>query len=651
MAALCVATDSFLTEGAALIRWVKVIFCILLAAAAPFVGGITAQADVAISVVTASTYVQSGYVYVVGEIRNQGSSSFEFARVNINYYDSSNNLIATDYTYAWEQVVDPGNRSPFEDVMSEPAGFDHVALAGVSAEPASQASNRNFTTSISNTFTDSGGYQHLVGTVTNDNTSTDSFVKVLFTFYDGSGTVVDTDYTYISSDSNSDLASRQSASFELFRVPRPYAQVTAFATSADPGSPLPNSPPIGSWEGLRLAVGGFAVGGWALDADTTAAVGVHVYVDGGFFAAMTAAGDRPDVAQAYPAYGPNHGFNGAWALGPGMHTICLYAINTPAGPNPSLGCHQWNQPANPFGNLDADARGYNGLSVSGWGIDPDTASSIAVHVYVDGSFAGGTSASDSRGDLAGMYPAFGSSHGFHLTVPIAPGRHTVCAYGINVGGGANASLGCRSVAAGTPVGSFDGVARRPGGLLASGWTLDPDTTSSINAHVYVDGQFGQGGQAAASRPDVASAFPGYGGAHGVGLMVPMTDTQHSVCMYGLDADGEPNSVLGCRTVNLSGTPYGSLDSAGRSGNNLTLAGWAIDPDTSSSIAVHVYVDGHLVQVLGASGARSDVASAYPGYGSAHGFSTAVAVSSGGHQVCVYAINDSGVNPQLACRSV
>ena len=84
-------------------------------------------------------------------------------------------------------------------------------------------------------------------------------------------------------------------------------------------------------------------------------------------------------------------------------------------------------------------------AVSGWALDPDTAASIPVHVYLDGTLTAGT-ASLARSDIAAAYPGYGAAHGYSVTVSGAPGTHTLCVYGIEIAGtGANSLRGCRVV--------------------------------------------------------------------------------------------------------------------------------------------------------------------------------------------------------------
>ncbi|MCW2508131.1 MAG: hypothetical protein JWP68_1279 [Modestobacter sp.] len=99
-------------------------------------------------------------------------------------------------------------------------------------------------------------------------------------------------------------------------------------------------------------------------------------------------------------------------------------------------------------------------------------------------------------------------------------------------------------------------------------------------------------------------------------------------------------------------PVGSLDSATVSGVNLTMSGWALDPDApTTSVPVHVYVDG-TPTVVTADGARPDIAAAYAGAGAAHGWSYTTVLPEGVHTVCAYAIDVAAGpgNTTLGCRT-
>ena len=311
---------------------------------------------------------------------------------------------------------------------------------------------------------------------------------------------------------------------------------------------------------------------------------------------------------------------------------------------------------NPFGTLETAQRVPGYVSVSGWTIDPDTTGSVAVHVYVDGAWAGLTSADVSRPDVGTAYPGWSANHGFAANIAVGPGDHRVCAYALNVGSGStNPLLGCQTVV-GTPLGSLDAATSTgPGEVTATGWALDPDTTGPIAVDAYVDGTMVARVRTGVSRPDVAQVFSG-GGNGGYALDVPgLPAGPHQLCTYAINVgSGTGNPQLGCRTVVVQGgVPFGNFEQADPVFAGAHLQGWVADPDTSAPVDVHVYVDGNWAAATTASISRPDVVGALPLVGIRRGFALDVGMTSGTHTVCTYAINvgAGSSNPQIGCRQV
>ena len=410
---------------------------------------------------------------------------------------------------------------------------------------------------------------------------------------------------------------------------------------------------------MRVQPGGAAISGWAIDPNTKAPISVHVYVDNKFHQAVLANVARPDIARAYPSFGPDHGFSVSSTIAAGAHTVCIYAINVGAGGNPKLGCMSLLIGGNPTGSLDEVVKQANdgaGVTVGGWALDRDTTSPITVHLYADGVFVEAITANTSRPDIAAHFPGYGADHGFAASFALGQGTHTVCAYGINVGtGSGNPSLGCRRITLSfNPVGRLDGVRQIPGGISVSGWALDPDTSASINVDTYADGVFLGRLLASNSRPDVAKAYPGYGAAHGYSGTFSLAQGQHQVCEYALNVGpGSTNPVIGCATITLNFSPYGSFDAVTRSaaGTSATVSGWAIDPDApTTALTVAVSLDGGTATDVVASRSRADVAKAHPSAGANHGFGLSVPVSDTEHTICVTALNvQFGNDTSLGCR--
>lgn len=318
---------------------------------------------------------------------------------------------------------------------------------------------------------------------------------------------------------------------------------------------VPGEVPVGSLDAATTRTGWVDVRGWALDGSTTAAVDVHVYVDGVGAGVLRAGASRPDVARLAPAWGPAHGFAGAVPVTGGPHEVCVYAINAgPGSGNPLLGCRDVVAPGTPVGGLDLTAPAGGGLLVDGWALDPDTASAAGVHVYVDGRFVRSATAGRSRPDVGARFPATGSAHGYRLTVPAAPGARRVCVYALNGAGAAapSTTLGCRTVqvATGSPFGAFDSVTRSgSSSVRVRGWEIDPDSAAAGVLHVHVDGRPVGAFTTGTSRPDVGAAYPGFGGARGYDLVVPAAPGRRTVCVYGIDQPGTaPHTQLGCRVV-------------------------------------------------------------------------------------------------------
>ena len=221
---------------------------------------------------------------------------------------------------------------------------------------------------------------------------------------------------------------------------------------------MPTGSPFGS---LDVATGGaeqLTVAGWSVDPDTTAPIATHIYVDGSGVALLVADQPRADVAGVFPAYGPNHGYGVTVAATPGTHQVCAWAIDVGAGDN-TANCRTVTVTSRPpFGSLDVATAGTGNVRVEGWAIDPSVPTTpVSIHVYVDGRFWTGATASVTRNDVGTAYPGTGTSHGYSIVLaPLTGGTHQVCTYAINDGPGDNTTLGCRTVALSMP-GTFGAI--------------------------------------------------------------------------------------------------------------------------------------------------------------------------------------------------
>lgn len=146
---------------------------------------------------------------------------------------------------------------------------------------------------------------------------------------------------------------------------------------------------------------------------------------------------------------------------------------------------------NPVGSIDAVSSPEPGVvTVREWALDRDNAgASIDVHAYVGGEAGAADVDGHSIGANAArpdVNSALGvpGNHGFDRTFTTRrSGNLPVCFYAINIGGGGNTLLGCRTIGIpdANPRGTLDNVAARGAGNVGvAGWALDPsDTGRSI----------------------------------------------------------------------------------------------------------------------------------------------------------------------------
>ncbi|MDT0211827.1 hypothetical protein [Curtobacterium sp. BRD11] len=99
-----------------------------------------------------------------------------------------------------------------------------------------------------------------------------------------------------------------------------------------------NAKPIGSLDAVTGVSKAVQVSGWAIDTDTPGtSIPVDVYVDG-VGKRVVAKTSRPDVAAAYSGAGAAHGFSVKLPAKTGSRSVCVYAIDSQAGANTTLGC-------------------------------------------------------------------------------------------------------------------------------------------------------------------------------------------------------------------------------------------------------------------------------------------------------------------------
>lgn len=394
------------------------------------------------------------------------------------------------------------------------------------------------------------------------------------------------------------------------------------------GSPTTTAPQYGSLDAAAGVRGGISITGWSFDPNTSSSSYIWVNVDGQGKAYVA----NKELAwfNAYlPGYGSFHGFSEVVAAPPGDHEVCVY------GTYSLLSCKWINVPAGQ-GSLDSAVGTWGGINVSGWAIDFATEAPTNVVFNVDNGSDIVQPASLSLPWIASYFPGLGSNHGFKTKIAVSPGSHEICAsamYGTN-----RELMGCKSVIVPRGAGSVDSATATNGGIVVSGWSVDYTSPDSSYVWINVDGQ-GRAYKTNKALSWLSNYMPGIGQNNGYEIRIPARKGSHSVCVTGSE------NLLGCKTVVVTKSADGHVDSASGVDGGIRLKGWSVDLTTTASSYIWVNVDGaggpHLANV-----SLSWFESYYPGSGANHGFDVTIPKPAGTYHVCVY-----GTEAQLSCSNI
>jgi hypothetical protein len=314
--------------------------------------------------------------------------------------------------------------------------------------------------------------------------------------------------------------------------------------------------------------------------------------------------------------------------------------------------------SNPIGNVDGVSySGNNTVRITGWSYDRDQPSTeLSVAIFVDGTAIGWFPTGALRPDVNSAFGIPGN-HGFDISIPMNPGRHSIQVNAINVGGGNdNPVIGGGSVRVGlNPIGNLDSLTGLDGAMILRGWAYDPDEPGTeIKVAVYVDGVPRDWYPTGQPRPDVNQVF-GIPGNHGFDITVDAAPGQRTAATYGINVGGgDDNPKFGGGGTTVGFLPWGHIDGIGVSDHTVRISGWTYDPDQPSTpIQVAVYRGGQGIGWFPTGVSRPDVNSALNIPGN-HGFDITLTNTPPGNQsFALYAINVGrpGINPLLGTTSI
>ena len=423
----------------------------------------------------------SGDLVWTGACYNNGSTSAIFVRIDIDVYDSANNLLGSDFSYIWGgtnakttgsgtyiNALGPGESGFFRvwtDISYAQA--DHLVYIFSYYTYAHTAANAMVDFSGSVYYRSYLGSLNFYGNIKNSSSNWITyFTVVAFAAFDNTDTyVLDVDWDFIDGSSygasSSALYPGETGAFDLWFLFADYSEASvsylhSFEWNETTASPLPEqNPPFGNFatpiDGANVS-SSIAVTGWALDDSGVEHVKIYrksgnslVYIGDASFVE----GARPDVAALYPEY-PNNTRAG-WGYmmltnflpNGGNGTFEIHAIATDVvGKTTTLGSktlHCDNAHAvKPFGAIDTPEQGGTASGDSfinwGWVLTPQPnmipTDGSTLNVFVDGVNLGHPTYNIYRSDLAALFPGYENSNGaagyFYLdTTAYSNGVHTI----------------------------------------------------------------------------------------------------------------------------------------------------------------------------------------------------------------------------------
>lgn len=136
-----------------------------------------------------------GYFHLIGEVENLGEHNTEHNRVRVDFYDERGTLYTTGSGECYREVIEPGEKSPFEIVFAKaPQGANYKLTAEWDVTDRQPGGQMVFT-GVKSTI-EADGHFVLTGEIGNEGKQIIENAMVLGTFYDASGKVVAVGFTF-----------------------------------------------------------------------------------------------------------------------------------------------------------------------------------------------------------------------------------------------------------------------------------------------------------------------------------------------------------------------------------------------------------------------------------------------------------------------
>lgn len=131
------------------------------------------------------------YVEIFGELQNTGNKNLRLIKLTATLYDSDGKEMGTDYSYAYTDILLPGDKAPFS-IMLGPTGRDYESytLEVTSYKETTEEPYRDFEFLNTSSYINDNGYYCVKGEIKNTDSQNIDSVAVIITFYNAEGKVI-----------------------------------------------------------------------------------------------------------------------------------------------------------------------------------------------------------------------------------------------------------------------------------------------------------------------------------------------------------------------------------------------------------------------------------------------------------------------------
>ena len=208
-----------------------------------------------VTVLSSSGFTDAiGDYHIVGEVQNTGSNTVSFVQITATYYNSNNQVVDTQFTYASLSYMQPNAKSPFDIIETTSTLVPEISTYKLQVSSTISGSIQQGLEITSNSsYTDDIGDLHIVGQIQNTGSATSSDTEIFATCYDSSGTVVDTGIAFANPDpvpsgstSPFEIIITDSTQIPLITSYSLTAQSSDYALVSPSSSPSPTATPTSS---------------------------------------------------------------------------------------------------------------------------------------------------------------------------------------------------------------------------------------------------------------------------------------------------------------------------------------------------------------------------------------------------------------------